>query len=101
MTIEELLEDLERRASEAETIGATAPVAAVLRSVREQVGSLDHSETPSRRDRLITVQEAADRAGLTPRWFYDNRHTLPFVKKLSSKQLRISERGFDRWLASR
>ena len=101
MKIEELLRDLERQAADAEAFGSKAPVANVLRSVSRQVAELDGLPSEPKADRLLTVEEAAERLSVEPRWFYDNRHKLPFVKKLSAKQIRVSEIGLKRWMESR
>ena len=44
MTLPELLQDLERRAREAETIGASAPLAAVYRLVMGELRRLDAAD---------------------------------------------------------
>lgn len=101
MTKEELLTDLERQAAEAEAYGSTAPVANLLRTVSVQIAAIDAPPAQPQTDRLLTVEEAAECLSVEPRWFYDNRHKLPFVKKLSAKQIRVSELGLKRWMESR
>jgi len=56
------------------------------------------SSTPDSEDHLLTVDEAAKRLNVQPRWLYSNHHRLPFTKRLSRKALRFSERGLLRWL---
>jgi len=56
------------------------------------------SNAPVPEDRLLTVEEAAKRMNVKPRWLYANRKRLPFARKLSRKALRFSERGLLRWL---
>src|SRR5688572_1363564 len=51
-------------------------------------------------DRLLPVEEAATILGVTPKWLYRHK-TLPFVRKLSRKALRVSEAGLRRWLAAK
>jgi len=46
-------------------------------------------------DRLLTVQEAAERLKTSEDWLYRSWKTLPFAVKLSKKQLRFSEQGLD------
>ena len=53
------------------------------------------------RDRLLWVQEAARRLGVTPAWLYRRHRSLPFARKLSHKVLRVSEAALNRWLATR
>ena len=49
-------------------------------------------------DHYLTAQEAADRIGVKRKWIYDHADGLPFVKRLSDRTLRCSERGLNRWL---
>ena len=51
-------------------------------------------------DRLLTVDEAADRLGVTRDWLR-RRPELPFVLKLSEGVVRYSSRGIERWIAAR
>lgn len=108
MTLAEFLAQLERRAAEAETVGATAPVATVcrvilaeLRPLTDANGTGGSGSAPSREDRLLTVEEAAQRLGVAPRWLYRHARTLPFTRHLSRKALRFSEAGLHRWLETR
>lgn len=52
-------------------------------------------------DRLLTVEEAAEKLGVIPRWLYRNKGNLPFTRQLSRKKLRFSEAGLKKWIASR
>lgn len=52
-------------------------------------------------DRLLTVEEAAERLGVSPRWLYRHAGRLPFARRLSRKALRFSEVGLRRWQAAR
>lgn len=52
-------------------------------------------------DRLLSGEEAARIAGVTPSWLIRHTSTLPFVRKLSHKVVRYSEPGLRRWLANR
>jgi predicted DNA-binding transcriptional regulator AlpA len=56
---------------------------------------------PPPRDRLLSLKEAADRAGVSLGWMYDNWRTLPGAVKVSHRAARISERGLERWLNAR
>jgi predicted DNA-binding transcriptional regulator AlpA len=49
-------------------------------------------------DRLLDVREVAERLSVKPKWIYDHADGLPFVKRLSDRTLRCSERGLNRWL---
>lgn len=52
-------------------------------------------------DRLLTVDEAAARLGLTAKALYRRAARLPFTRKLGARTLRFSEKELERWLASR
>lgn len=52
-------------------------------------------------DRLLTVDEAAARLGVSRRWIYRKADELPFTRRLSGGTLRFSERGLGRWQTSR
>ena len=104
MTLSEILGQLERRATDAARVGATAPVDAVLRAVIEDLRHLDDTDSTassgSESDRLINVREAADLLGCTTRYLYDNHHQFPFTRRLG-RQLRFSTRGIEKYLAGR
>ena len=52
-------------------------------------------------DKLLTADEAAKRLGVKIRWLYA-RKNLPFVVKLpTSRAVRFSAHGIDKWLAKR
>lgn len=81
-----------------------AQVAAVQASLAARVASAARSVPASRRqddDRLISVDEAAARLGVTPRWLYRHSGHLPFARRLSRKTLRFSDLGLKRWQATR
>ena len=97
MTRDELLTELERQAAEAEAMQASAPVATVLRTLVPKVRELDGVARTSQ-DHMITVEEAAERLAVTPRWIYDRLDSLPFVHQLADHTLRVSDHGLTRWL---
>lgn len=94
---------LERRAAEADSIHATAPAAAVYRDVLALLATIPDQPAPSahlkRVDRLLGVQDVADRLGMTTRAVYDNARRWPFARKLGRRTLRFSEVGLEKWLA--
>ena len=108
MTLPDVLDQLERRAAEAEVVGATAPLASVYRAVVAELRPLTGGNgkggpevAPPREDRLLTVEEAASLLGVAPRWLYRHARTLPFARHLSPKALRFSEAGLRRWVDTR
>ena len=48
-------------------------------------------------DRLLGVEEAAKRLGISKDYLYRNRNRLPFTRRLG-RSLRFSEQGIDRYL---
>jgi hypothetical protein len=102
MTLSEILEQLEQRATEAERYEATARVDIVLRSVIEDLRDVDHMETTAPNgnepDQLVDISKAAEILGVKVRYLYDNGHALPFTRRIG-RQLRFSTRGIERYLA--
>ena len=50
-------------------------------------------------DRLLTVQEAAERLGMTAKMVYRRHRKWPFTRHPSPGTLRFSERGLECWMA--
>jgi hypothetical protein len=101
MTADELAARLRAQALEAERLGATAPVATLLRAVAADVDQLDGLPSPTGPETLITLEEAARRLAVEVRWFSEGGRDLPFLRRLSRRQVRASEPALTRWLASR
>ena len=62
--------------------------------------SADRDETVSTEDTLLTVDQAAERLGVSTDWLFRRSRTLPFVVRLG-RHLRFSNRGIDRYLRNR
>ena len=79
-----------------------AQVAAIQASLAARVAAAAQPGPVKRAedDRLISVDEAAGRLGVTPRWLYRHAPRLPFSRRLSRKALRFSELGLKRWQAA-
>ena len=103
MRLVELVAELERRATDAERMQATAPVACVLKTVLAELQTLDgvalsgHSPSPQA-DRLVTVAEAAARLNVSKRWLYAHAADFPFTKRLPGRRLRFSQAALTRYL---
>ena len=100
MTITELLEQLERRAAEAEAIGATAPVAGVYRAVAAELRPLANGEAlpaPAGPDRGLRAAQVAERLGVSIRWVYAHADRLG-GKRLSERCVRFPESAVNRRL---
>ena len=52
------------------------------------------------RDLAVTVDQAAERLGVSTDWLFRRSRTLPFVVRLG-RHLRFSNRGIDRYLRNR
>jgi predicted DNA-binding transcriptional regulator AlpA len=80
---------------------ATIPARVVLERLPEEDSRVVSPIGDTPPDKLLTVQEAADRLGVDRRWIYRHSENLPFVRRLSAGTLRFSERGLVRWQESR
>ncbi len=49
-------------------------------------------------DRLLKIDEAAERLQTSKDWLYRHWQVLPFARKLSRKQLRFSSTGIDEYV---
>jgi predicted DNA-binding transcriptional regulator AlpA len=78
-------------------------VDAIRVAVREEIAKAlnGNSRAADEPDRWLTPDEAAKLMQVNEAWIYRNSRRLPFAKKLSRKQLRLSEKGLMRWLAAR
>jgi predicted DNA-binding transcriptional regulator AlpA len=52
-------------------------------------------------DRFLTVREAAARLGVKAQYMYEHQATLPFVVRVGSRAIRVSERRLARYIAHR
>jgi len=52
-------------------------------------------------DEYLTTAEAAALLKVSPKWIYRRSSRLPFVRKLSRRELRCSRRGLERYMATR
>jgi len=103
VTLAELRAALERRAAEAEAVGATAPVASVYRAVVAELEAVNSEPSRALRaeeDRLLNAEEASKRLGVARRWLYRHAERLPFTRRLSAGILRFSLAGINKWLDS-
>jgi len=77
-----------------------AAVAARLASscLAEQVGRHDPAADG---DEYLTTAEAAALLKVSSKWIYRRSSRLPFVRKLSRRELRCSRRGLERFMATR
>ncbi len=94
MTRGEFAAKVAERAEYHEAIGDPR-VAGVLRLVLADLEDLDglaHTQP----DRLISLDEAADRMSCEVRWLRETRP--PYVVAISPKQLRVSEKKLAAWL---
>ncbi len=102
MRLSEILEQLERQATEAERYEATARVDVVLRSVIEDLRDVDDTDSTAPNgnepDQLVDINKAAEILGVKVRYLYDRHDRFPFTRRIG-RQLRFSTRGIERYLA--
>jgi excisionase family DNA binding protein len=65
---------------------------AVRAEVREILGLLRDE------DRLLTIDQVAQRLSVSKDWVYRNGRRLTFTRKLGPKLIRFSEAGLQKWL---
>lgn len=110
MTLPELVAALERRAAEAERVGATAPVANVYRDVLAELRGADGAGPgavapppglvpEAGLDRWLTPVAVATRLEVAVRWVYRHKRELGGVKV--GKYLRFPESALRRRLERR
>ena len=96
MTRDEFAEALRARVEYHDEIG-DCRVAGALRVVLKLLESVDglpeHTPPP---DRLLELEEAAERLNVTSRWL--KQHRPPYVVELSPRMLRVSERRLEQFL---
>ena len=100
MTVTELIEQLERRAADAEAINATAPVAGVYRAVVAELRPLANGEAPAPPagpEQGLTAVQVAERLGVSTRWVYKHADRLG-GKRLSPGVVRFPESAIARRL---
>jgi predicted DNA-binding transcriptional regulator AlpA len=49
-------------------------------------------------DRLLKIDETAERLGTSKDWLYRNHQKLPFTVYLSERQIRFSSQGIHEWI---
>ena len=75
-------------------------LSALQSAMAARLVSAEREETVSSEDALLTVDQAAERLGVSKDWLFRRSRTLPFVVRLG-RHLRFSNRGIDRYLRSR
>src|SRR5437762_12481213 len=61
---------------------------------------LTGATTPVSEDRMLDIEAAADRTGMSKDWLYRHAKALPFTRRIGRKML-FSEAGLTRWLTTR
>ena len=98
VTLADLMATLERRAAEAEHVGATAPVANVYRVVLDELGAVDGAATPPgpapvpeqpALERHLRAEQVEEILQLPEGYAYDHKRQLGGVKV--GKYLRFPE----------
>ena len=84
-------------ASRDEAVSLMGLLAAAQIRLAKIVADLAMSQTE---DRLLDVDEAAQKLGVQPGWLYRRTRNLPFLVRLDG-QIRFSAVGIDRYIAAR
>lgn len=102
MTLHEWRQDLERRAAQAEAVGAMAPVANVYRAIVAELATVEANGNgaPAPPSRLLTARVVAERLGCSVRQVYAKADTFPFTVRVGG-MVRFSEVGLERFLTGR
>jgi predicted DNA-binding transcriptional regulator AlpA len=73
-----------------------------LRSlIREELAALNGHSANTDKENLLTPDDVANLIGVNRRWLYRHASQLPFVRRISRKNLRFSEVGLRRWVAAK
>jgi len=82
-----------------------ARVAAVSGTLAARAVALTHqteaSSGPDEEDRLLTVEQAAERLAVSRDWIYRRVSTLPFTVRLDGSAVRFSAQGIARHIRQR
>ena len=102
MTLLEWIAELERRAAQAEAVGATAPLALTYRAIAAEAASLvtNGKATEASPDWLLGAKDVAARLDCSVRYVYANANKFPFTRRVGSL-VRFSEHGLEEWLRRR
>jgi excisionase family DNA binding protein len=79
---------LEKAFSELVRQAVRAEVQEIVRLIREE-------------DRLLTIDQVAQRLSVSREWVYRNGKRLGFTRKLGPKMVRFSESGLQKWLKAK
>jgi predicted DNA-binding transcriptional regulator AlpA len=98
-TLEDLTVDppLAKDLSSEEAANMLTQLTAVQQTLTAQVVSSKGSNTEDTEDRLLNIDEAAQRLSMTTDWLYRNWKNFVFARKISG-QLRFSSQGIDRYI---
>ena len=60
-----------------------------------------HHPAPAQAEEWVTVEDAAELAHKSRRWFFRNSSRLPFIKRVSARSVVVSRQGLERWISRR
>jgi hypothetical protein len=82
------------------------PMVIELAAILSRIAASELAETSkeprvdeSAAGKYLTPAEAAERLGVKVRWIYAHADEIPGTRHVSAKCLRISERGFEKYMA--
>jgi excisionase family DNA binding protein len=103
MTLHDIVARIENRLAEADCDECAAIIGAVER-VKALAYDKIMKKTPqpaTQGDRLLTVEEAAEKLSMTKDYLYRTSKKLPFTVRTGRKQLRFSLLGIERYIKQR
>jgi hypothetical protein len=93
--------DLEHAPPGALSALLTACAAAEGRIAAQLARASAEAPAPAPTETFISVKVAAARLGVSPKWLYRRRKTLPFMREMVPGTWRVSVPALDRWMARR
>ena len=78
-----------------------ARLASIQNVLLAKAFSGDENGHQPKENNLLNVEQAAKRMGCSKDWLYRHSKTLPFVRRISHRQLRFDPSGIDRYLRNK
>jgi len=79
----------------------TTVAASVAARLAIATAPMPERDGPPPGDRLLTVEQAAEKLAVNVGWLYRHADRLRFTVRVSPRRLRFSERGIDKYIAQR
>lgn len=93
-----LLADMDRLNADQLPALLLSLAACLARTSARLLKDQDTADSPADPDANLSVEQAAQRLGVSPDWLYRNHRQLPFTRRIG-RRLLFSSRGLERWNA--